>query len=394
MAIYTASSQKPGVRPISFVLQDPIEGTKSIALIIRPEDLTRTEPSRMTVNQTLGNGPDVAWVDSFGPGLPQIQIAGTTGWRNIAGDGDGIQKFKELNKLVMVDWHARRKRCVDTGRDPDSVKLIFIDALDGFSHVVAPQSFTLRRSKSRPLLMQYNIALQTVNTSVDSIVSLLSAIEPDFLAELGLESLGDVISTITDAINEVTSFITGTIGGVVKSFLEMTHKVLNTVMKVVGTVKGAVDQVSGAFLGVARDVMMAGRNLFNALGAVMALPAYATQFGQYAKFRVMQLAGAYTNALCLFTNVFKMRRRFPDYGDWYGASNCSSTAGGSPLSPLRFINPFEAMVASSTTNAITVTTPASLSIKQANVTDMVLATPGLTDVKNMMADIATGVAVV
>ena len=40
-------------------------------------------------------------------------------------------------------------------------------------------------------------------------------------------------------------------------------------------------------------------------------------------------------------NVFKVREALPDYSALYGASTCSSTAGGAPLSPLRNVNAFE-----------------------------------------------------
>ena len=60
------TSQKAGVRPISFVLVDGNAGTTvSISLSIRPEDLTRTEPTTATAQRTLGG----AWVDNFGPGM-------------------------------------------------------------------------------------------------------------------------------------------------------------------------------------------------------------------------------------------------------------------------------------------------------------------------------------
>src|SRR5277367_3573779 len=73
-------SQKVGSAPISFIFIDgsiPAPNTWTLNLVIRPEELTRTDPSRMTVQQTLGG----AWADDFGPGLGSINISGTTGWR-------------------------------------------------------------------------------------------------------------------------------------------------------------------------------------------------------------------------------------------------------------------------------------------------------------------------
>lgn len=147
--------QKADVRPISFTLQNQGGGgTISMDLVIRPEDLNRTEPSRLSTIQTLGG----AWADNFGRGIGTVTIAGHTGWGQ-GGRPNGLGVFLALHDLVYTRWHAARAAAVDAGRDPDSVKLIFADALDEFVWVVAPQVFTLRRNKSRPLLSQYNIVL-------------------------------------------------------------------------------------------------------------------------------------------------------------------------------------------------------------------------------------------
>ena len=55
-----------------------------IGLVIRPEELTRTDPSRINDTRTLGG----AWSDNFGEGLSSLTISGHTGWRGMA---EGVQ---------------------------------------------------------------------------------------------------------------------------------------------------------------------------------------------------------------------------------------------------------------------------------------------------------------
>ncbi len=55
-------------RPIGFYLTGGLGLPARVNLPIRPEELTRTETSRLQVNQTLGG----AWADSFGAGLAKI----------------------------------------------------------------------------------------------------------------------------------------------------------------------------------------------------------------------------------------------------------------------------------------------------------------------------------
>ena len=59
------------------------------------------------------------------------------------------------------------------------------------------------------------------------------------------------------------------------------------------------------------------------------------------KAQLQHLASAMHNCYCVLRNVFKVREALPDYSALYGASTCSSTAGGAPLSPLRNVDAFE-----------------------------------------------------
>jgi hypothetical protein len=135
--------------------------TAPINLTIRPEEMTRFEPSRLAVQQTLGG----AWIDGFSRGIITIKISGHTGWRG-GGAGtlglgglSGEAQFHSLRVNSFTQWHQARDDIVAGGGDPSVVELYFIDTLNGFVDVVAPKSFTLRRSKSRPLLMMYSIEM-------------------------------------------------------------------------------------------------------------------------------------------------------------------------------------------------------------------------------------------
>src|SRR6266403_1669765 len=117
------SSQKSGVRPISFVLVDSgnpsgsILASNALTLYIRPEDLTRTATSRISAQQTLGG---IAWADNFGRGIPTINISGHTGWRRpddpALGTDDGVDRFKKLKNQVFNNWHARRQVAIENGK--------------------------------------------------------------------------------------------------------------------------------------------------------------------------------------------------------------------------------------------------------------------------------------
>jgi hypothetical protein len=145
-------------RPIGFA------GTGGLySLNIRPEELTRYEPSRLAVQQALGG----AWIDGFDRGIVTIKIQGHTGWRGttptaVGGASNGLSgedQFAQLRATSFLTWHSRRAQIVAGGGDPNTVELIFIDTLNRMSDLVAPKSFTLRRSKSRPLLMMYTIEM-------------------------------------------------------------------------------------------------------------------------------------------------------------------------------------------------------------------------------------------
>lgn len=323
-------SQKANERPISFVLHDTTNGSApvTVPMAIRPEDLSRSEQSRLTICQTLGG----AWADSFGPSVPTVTLSGHTGWG--AGDRpDGFEQFQLLHKTVFDAWHEQRDAAAKGGYDPNDVKLIFVDALDEFTWVVAPGGFVLRRNRSRPLLSQYQIILHKLADGMDPT---LQGPPIDLMNQdnRGLSSLDASIATII-AFGEGAKGAIGAALGPIKdqltNFVNLSTVMLTSVRRVIAAGNMAVSAINAPLLEVAGLLTKAGRNIFCMAASILSFPMSVRQ-------TFMRTAAAYTNAFCLFSNVFKLRKLLPDYSSVYGASNCSSTAGGEPGSIYASLN--------------------------------------------------------
>lgn len=328
-------NQKAEDRPISFVLHNTAKGTDPVelTLIIRPEDLTRSDASRMAVTQTLGG----AYVDNFGPGVPTVQISGHTGWGS-GGRPDGRQAFFELHDQIFSQWHQQRAEAVEQNLDPDKVKLIFNDVLDSFTWVVAPQNFILRRSRSRPLLSQYQINLSWVSYDVAETLSSLDALKAKTLGsgikKLGaLESLAASIKKITKSIADKVTQVLGPIRSAVDKFTQLTTSVLNSVNNIVLGVLSVPASVAAQGLLLAQSLTKAASNIYHTVAAVASVPLITKAY-------FMEVSAAFENAFCVLKNVLKPNLMLPNYDDLYGGSNCSSTSGGHALSPFDLMNPF------------------------------------------------------
>lgn len=329
-------SQKKDVRPISFLLVDQsnsagnISEQQSVTLYIRPEELTVSTPSRLSVQQTMGS--DGPWADDFGLGVTTLSISGHTGWRRGNDAKDGIARFLELKSNVIDKWRAARERAKKAGRNPNNVQLIFADALDRFAYAVAVQNFSLRRSRSRPLLMMYNIALVKLSDNVDqaaltAAAAAASASEFDPLS--GVKSFAASITAIATFANDVRRYVDKQIDQTAGEFMRQTQKIYKGVLDTVS----AGDAVESSVLSIARLTAQSGYNLFRASAAAADIPAQN-------RVRLMQIAAAYTNIYCLLQNALSQRQVYQDYSALYGASNCSSTSGGRPPSSLADVNPF------------------------------------------------------
>lgn len=342
------TDQRAGVRPIAFVLQSGITFGSPVILKIRPEDLTRTEPSRVSVHQTLGRVVN-GWVDNFGEGLPSLTIAGTTGWRTSAGSGeDGAQAFERLNSLIAHDYHAAKQAAIDSGTDPATVKLLFIDMLDGFSWSVAPTSFVLRRSKSRPLLFQYNIQLQAVATDLDIGIQT----PPDRgNVPSGLRALGGVTQLldkllisgrIKAAVSQAVALKDNAlvqapaVASQISEFVGNARDVFQLVQEEVAAINGLVTGGAGYLVGIATDIAGFGAKIFRTVSAIAGIPGHIMS-------ELGRVASAFHEAYCIFRNALRPRKSYFDFRDLYGASNCSSTTGGLPPSVYANQNPFSLM---------------------------------------------------
>lgn len=315
------TSQKADVRPISFVLDNLGSLGDPITLPVRPEDLTRNESARATVHQTLGKGVQ-GWVDHFGEGLPSVSIAGHTGWGYKPGLGrDGFESFEVLNDLIVHRYPEALQQAAETGRDPSSVKLLFVDMLDNFAWEVVPTQFVLRRSKSRPLLFQYNINLQAVSTQVDGGLA-------RFLPNLGSISGGlGALDTILGKFAGFTDMLKGALGGLkaiagnVTRFVNSAVNVIKAVRNVVSATTGFITGAAGLVIGIAKAISMAGREVFRTLAAIASIP-------RVAKAALSQIGAAFHEVVCIFSNSLRPRGQYEQFDGLYGASNCSSTTGG------------------------------------------------------------------
>lgn len=375
-------SQKADERPILFVLDDrtgKLDRTV-VNMVIRPEDLTRVDTSRMTTQQTLGG----AWVDNFGPGIPSLNISGHTGWRRRFGvddERDGQERFKYLFENVFTRWHKLRNDAMKRGVDPDLVVLLFVDALDGFAARVAPNSFTLKRSKSRPLLCQYQISMTIISPYIDIIPKTIKS-SPDEIEAFGLESLIASVKKLTTFLKNVQGFVDRTLVAPVRDFLSKTIRLYQTVRTAIQT----ASEIAGSLIAVARMTAQAGANIFRTIGAISSIP------GQI-KAQLMSVASEYSNIFCVLKNAVQQQKYLPDYNPLFGSSNCSSTNGGRPLSPLGDVNPFYLYAPSNRSLPVTVTSSGQAGLNTMAATDVVLAPMSMASLSGALSQITGGLSV-
>lgn len=390
-SIKAPTNQKADARPIAFVLDDNGQIRDPVTLKIRPEDLSRQEPSRVSVHQTLGRKIS-GWVDNFGLALPTCTIVGHTGWRASGYSAvDGVAAFQALNKLVMHDYHNAKQKAIEDGIDPAGVKLLFVDMLDDFAWSVTPMQFVLRRSKSRPLLMQYNISLQAIATQVDVPVVLLPD-QGNTMAGLtrlsaALESLGlltaDMNGAIAAAVAAAGSGMDA-VAGYVNGFTSTANAALKEVYSVVSSInQGEVDLANRA-IAIARDISTVGINVFRTLSAIRDLP-------NHLRAEMSRVAAAYNEMLCIFSNALRPKKTYEAFDGLYGASNCSSTTGGRAASQYANSNPFSSMQTGAGT--ITITSAAGAAITALKSSDPVLAPMAIQEVGRNLNEINSGLSV-
>lgn len=360
-------SLKATDRPIAFTLHNTNAGGGAplvLPLLVRPEDLSITYPSRLAVTQTFGQ--DGAWADSFGQGVRAINLSGVTGWRGAieSGGGDGAEHFFKLHSLIISQWHLMRAAAAKAGKDPDKVLLILSDGLDNLNWVVAPQQFVLKRNKARPLLVQYNIALQRLSDHVSeeaaagpgAAAKRLSAIDSLLAC---VERINDFAKTLKGMVNSVL----GPIKAAIAKFVALTKAIASAVIGAVKAIVGVVSSVTSGLIEIMQGISQAGMNIAMTIAAVTTLP-------QQIRAEFQQLGSAYSSMMCVLGNVFKKRRFLPNF-DINGSGNCASTAGGSQISPYASANTFNAVMASEKPG-VKLSTPASNSLTAVLKADPVL----------------------
>lgn len=387
----TPTDQRAGVRPIAFALDTGKGLGTPITLKIRPEDLTRPEPSRVAVHQTLGRSV-TGWVDNWGAGMPSVNIVGHTGWRAGPTSGtDGVKAFEQLNRLVMSDYHAAKQAAIDNGTDPKAVKLLFVDMLDNFTWSVAPTSFVLRRSKSRPLLMQYNIQMQAVDTAIDNPFRVLP-----FFGSIsgGLGALGGVIGTfagwagsidgwVKTAVLKVDSALSP-VARTISNFTRVSNQIFGSVHAMISSVNGGVSAVANGMIKIAADVASVGVNVYRTLSGVAGIP-------QSLKYALSRVSTAYNEVLCILKNSLRPRKIYQNYDGIYGASNCSSTTGGRPASAYANSNVFSLIQPSQ--GPISVSNSAQSSMSTLGRADVSLAPLAVSEIGRNLDNILSGVEI-
>ena len=261
-------------------------------------------------------------------------------------------------------WHAGRTRAYQQGDDPNAVQLLFADALDGFLSNVIPGQFVLRRSKSRPLLAQYQIPMTVLSDITGTYSVPPVAASAGSTQALGLTSLLQSVNDITTFMNGISSWISTNILAPVKVFVANVVTVCNAVMGAVNSVLG----IGKALMSVATTLVQGASKIFQTIAAVVSLPGQI--MGQ-----IMGIASAFTNIFCLLKNALTGQAVYQDYTALYGASNCSSTAGGSPISAYANTNAFESVVpmTSASPSPVAFTSSAQVSLASLAKMDPVLA---------------------
>ena len=384
------SSQKAGDRPISFMLIDPtapdvISRSRTITLAIRPLELQRSDPSRLTVTQTLAN----AWMDNFGPGIGRISISGHTGWhRSQEGTAtpDGLERFKALRKQVYEEWHKRKQDAIKAGRDPDQIQLIFADKLDDFACVVAIDTFVLRRSKSQPLLVQYQILMTVLNDIIDPVNATTPKLlfnSPSDLQAAALKSLNASTKNLQTYLQDIQNFIDSKLAAPVKQFMMTTSKLYSTVSDNINQGSAIADEL----IHVAHLTAQVGLNVVRTAQAVAGIPSFT-------KARLMQVANEYSNIFCVLRNALQAQAFYPDYSPLYGSSNCSSTNGGTPPSQFADTNPFFQVVPANPPLPVTINPNSLQSMQLVANNDLVQAPMNTDQLASHMNAINDGMTVV
>jgi hypothetical protein len=184
------------------------ENWKEFRLQINPQELTQDEIFAIEVTPTLRG----VVVEHHGTVLKDINISGTTGISPMRREGgankntgnplltsgrSGFEEFHELRSYFRM--YVEQKR-VDQRKDGE-LRLVFKNFKDQEFLYVEPQKFSMKRSASRPMLYDYQIALKAIGNATDLVVPESQGL--DFLQKTDalLESVQDTLDTTVQVIS-------------------------------------------------------------------------------------------------------------------------------------------------------------------------------------------------
>jgi hypothetical protein len=161
----------------------------------------------------------------------------------------------------------------------------------------------------------------------------------------------------------------------------MTRKIMNAV---IGMIRTGVNVVARVIL-TAREIAQAGMNIARSISAILDLPSLAKQ-------QISKVATEYSSIFCLIRNALGITPYYDDYSSVYGASNCSSTAGGRPPSIYANTNTFAA-ITPETDSTVTVSSAAQSSLAALTRTDPVLSPMSQSELLAHTNNVVAGVAI-
>lgn len=143
-----ANTATKTLKRIEFAFKD-----SAYRFILNPETYEQSEPGRVNITSTKAG----AFIETFGAGIIEITISGTTGFKNSTQRAEsGYEKFKELRNIIKSVYQD----VVDGSEVKDYLN--FYNFTDNEYYVTYPEKFELSRSKSQPLLYKYNIHLYVI----------------------------------------------------------------------------------------------------------------------------------------------------------------------------------------------------------------------------------------
>jgi len=229
-------------------------------IVIPPESYTLEEPFALEATPTQGGG---LYVEENGIVQRMIKIRGTTGFkpRSFKGAAWILDKADPEKKsytralqfitgLDSLTGHGHIKYlqdCVfrtyaDLKRDPASAEdtvLKFHIPKDDEHWLVAPQRFTIERSKERSTLYTYSIDLLVIDKA--------DANDEDFSEDKGLiDTIKDAIRMVKTAIDLITGAINDLIAIVdeIKGFVKGIGTIIDSVLNIVDAAKNFVEGIT------------------------------------------------------------------------------------------------------------------------------------------------------